>query len=134
MMKKQIGFTLIELMIVVAIVSILAAVALPSYNNYIKRGRASAAEQVLLDIANRQEQYLLDARSYTTDPTVLRISPPDGWTCIAANCSNSFYTVTISVPVSTPPSFTATATAIGAQAGFGNLSINSTGAKTGTWY
>jgi type IV pilus assembly protein PilE len=134
MMKKQIGFTLIELMIVVAIVGVLAAVALPSYNKYIKKGRASSAEQVLLDIANRQEQYLLDARSYSTDPTVLRISPPDSWTCTTANCSNNFYTITIAVPVSTPPSFTATATATGAQVDFGNLSINSAGVKTGTWH
>ena len=79
MMKKQIGFTLIELMIVVAIVSeFLPLLPYRHTTTISNRGRASSAEQVLLDIANRQEQYLLDARSYTTDPTVLRIIT-SGW-------------------------------------------------------
>ncbi|MDE2004890.1 MAG: prepilin-type N-terminal cleavage/methylation domain-containing protein, partial [Betaproteobacteria bacterium] len=60
------GFTLLELVTVVAIVGILAAIALPSYNSYIIRANRSQAKQALQDIANREEQYRLDVRSYTT--------------------------------------------------------------------
>jgi len=60
------GFTLIELMIVLVVVGVLAAIALPSYQNYIVRAKRTQAQQVLQDIANREEQYRLDKRSYTT--------------------------------------------------------------------
>ena len=63
------GFTLLELVTVVAIVGILAAIALPSYQSYIIRTNRSQAKQALQDIANREEQYRLDARSYTTTLT-----------------------------------------------------------------
>lgn len=68
---KEHGFTLIEVMIVVAIVSILAAVAYPSYQDYLTRGVRSEAAAMLLDVANRQEQYYLDFHTYASDMTAL---------------------------------------------------------------
>jgi len=59
------GFTLIELMITVAVIGILAAVAYPSYNDYLIRATRSAAQSFMLDVSNKEEQYLLDARIYT---------------------------------------------------------------------
>lgn len=63
---RSAGITLIELMVVVVIIAILAAVAIPSYRDYIIRGNRSAAQQFILTIANRQEQFRLDARSYAS--------------------------------------------------------------------
>lgn len=63
-MRSRRGFTLIEVMIVVAVIAILAAIAYPSYQAYIVRANESAAQQFLLLVANRQEQYLLDRREY----------------------------------------------------------------------
>jgi type IV pilus assembly protein PilE len=65
-MFRERGFTLIELMIVVAVVAILAAVAYPSYQDHIARGQRSQGQQLLSDIAQRQEQFLLDGRRYAT--------------------------------------------------------------------
>ena len=64
--RKQSGFTLIELMIVVVILGLLMAIAVPAYNDYITRAQRSAAQQFLLDVGQRQEQYLLDNRQYAT--------------------------------------------------------------------
>jgi len=63
--SRRNGFTLLELLITVAVVAILAAIALPSYSQYVIRANRAQAKQFLQDIANREEQYLLDQRSYT---------------------------------------------------------------------
>lgn len=77
------GFTLIELMIVVIIVAVLMGIALPAYQNQVLRGHRAAAKAEIMEIANRQEQYLLASRSYVgdvsdisaeTDGTVAEIS------------------------------------------------------------
>src|SRR3989442_9964736 len=64
--SAQDGFTLIELMVTVAIVAILAAIAYPSYTQYIVRANRSAAQSFILSLANKQEQYILDLRQYAT--------------------------------------------------------------------
>ena len=58
------GFTLIEVMIVVAIVGVLAAIALPNYSDYVKRSKIIEATSVLSDLRVRYEQFFLDNRTY----------------------------------------------------------------------
>ncbi|WP_220462983.1 type IV pilin protein [Colwellia sp. MB02u-6] len=69
--KANNGFTLIELLIAVAIVSILAAIALPSYTDFVARSNRTEAQRELLRIANIQEQFYVDTRAYTADMTAL---------------------------------------------------------------
>jgi len=124
------GFTLIELMIVIGIVSILGAFSYPAYMDYSRKARRSDAQQVMLDISNKQEQYLLDVRQYTTDPTTLGISK-DGWSCTSASCTSNFYTAITTVNnAATPPTYSITATATGNQVPDGDLTLNSVGTKT----
>jgi len=59
------GFTLIELLLVVGLIGILAAIAIPSYQDSVRRGVRSAAVNGLMDLANRQEQFYLNNRTYT---------------------------------------------------------------------
>jgi type IV pilus assembly protein PilE len=63
-LRHRRGFTLIELMIVVAIVAILASVALPAYGEYVRRGQITPAFNRLADYAAKMEQYYQDNRSY----------------------------------------------------------------------
>lgn len=115
------GFTLLELMIVVAIVGILATIAYPSYQSYMRRGHRADAQAYLMDLAQRQQQYFIDNRAYAPDIATLNAVTP--------STVASFYTVQIAT-AATPPAFSVTATATGSQAPDGNLTINNAGAKT----
>lgn len=122
------GFTLIELMVTVVIVGILAAIAYPSYRDYVVRSNRSATQAFMLEIANREKQYLLDSRQYVTVadnnafPGALNLSVP-------AEVSR-FYTLSVTASAGPPPSFIVNATAIGSQASDGNLSLADTGTKS----
>jgi type IV pilus assembly protein PilE len=118
------GFTLIELMITVAIVAILAAVALPSYRQYVVRSKRSAAQAQMMDIANRQQQFLLANRNYA-DKTALTAS---GYALPAE--VNSNYSYDIVLTTTGVPGYTLTLTPIGGQTGDGALTLNSDGVKT----
>lgn len=70
------GFTLIELMIVVAIIGILAAIALPAYSDYIRRSKIVEATSVLSDLRVRMEQYFQDNRGYVSSGTTCGVAMP----------------------------------------------------------
>jgi type IV pilus assembly protein PilE len=67
-MHHKKGFTLIELMITVAAVAVLAAIALPQYNDYVTRSKFAEATGNLADLRVKMEQYYMDNRSYSTAP------------------------------------------------------------------
>lgn len=70
MVRKR-GFTLIELMIAMAIIAILISVAIPNYNRYIMRAHRTDGIVALKNVMDAQEQYFADSRSYTKELTVL---------------------------------------------------------------
>jgi type IV pilus assembly protein PilE len=124
-LKRARGFTLIEVMVVVVIIAILAAIALPSYNNYLRKGRRADAQAALTDIASRQQQYLMDARAYAPDIATLSFTPQTS--------VSDWYTLGITVG-GPPPDYTLTATPIAGkdQVKDGVLELKSTGAKKRT--
>jgi type IV pilus assembly protein PilE len=126
---EQRGFSLIELMIVVAVIGILAAIAFPSYTQYQIRSNRADAQAYLMELAQRQQQFLMDARVYASTEAALGAVTPTG---VDRN-----YSIDI-VPDVTPPRFTITASPrVGKiQAGDGDITINQAGTKTwngGSW-
>ena len=129
------GMTLIELMVAVAIVSILVSIAVPSYALFMKKSRRGDTESTLMDIAQREQQFLIDARAYAPNVATLGTTVPADVT--------AYYTITIcqlpppvacNPPGGAPPTFAVIATPIAGspQAGDYTLTLDHTGAKTPT--
>lgn len=137
--RNAAGFTLIELMIVVVVIGIIAAIAWPNYTAHVRKSRRSDAQIALTQLANAQEKFYLNCNSYTTYVTVATSTVN---TCTLANSGLGYASnnspqgyYTLSIPVGNTTSYTITATATGAQAADSacpSLSLTSTGVKTPT--
>ena len=124
-MRKSQGFTVVELVIAIAIIGILAAIAIPSYQEHLKKGRRADAQQFISQVAQKQQQYLMDARTYAGTLNELGMD-----TAIPSGVSK-FYDVTVAVVAGPPQGFTVTAATKGgtAQDGDGTLTIDNNGKK-----
>jgi type IV pilus assembly protein PilE len=136
------GFSLIELMIVVAIATILFALAVPSYISYIRQSRRTEAKTALLDLAAREERYL------STNPAAYTAVPGNlGYTAFGAGnpVGNGYYFLTVCSPAAlacapnppAAPSFSVLATPVAGQSQAQDLqctsfSVDSTGQQFAT--
>ncbi len=117
------GFTLIELMIVVAIIAILAAIAYPSYINYVQRTRRADGHEMLMRMAAAQERYYTNYNKYAKTADLGMGATPAS--------EEGYYTVVVT-PDEPDQTFVLTATPQGAQAvdACGKLVLSNTGVKT----
>lgn len=138
--RRSGGFTLIEMMIVVAIIAILAAIALPAYTNYITKTKRVAAEGCLSEQANYMERYYTTNLSYKADSAGTANTLPT-LDCASAQRTGSSYSYDLPSTSLSVSSYTVRATPIGAQLSrdtkCGVLSLDQTGARsptvTGCW-
>jgi type IV pilus assembly protein PilE len=136
------GFTLIEIMITVAIVAILAAIAFPGYQQYVLRSKRGLAKSTLVQVLDRQSQFYVDNKSFATDLTALGYAAngfgiDDKGREVAADASNRIYTVTLVDPTATAFSVNAAPFGVQAKDKCATLTIDHRGkksaAKTDCW-
>jgi type IV pilus assembly protein PilE len=133
-LTKQRGVTLIELMIVIVILSVIASVAYPSYMNYVVDTKRTAATSILLQVADRQQQFFMDNKRFANDLTNLGFAnnplviADDGRTMANAADSESTYSVALSNVTAT--AYTVTAAPLNGQAArdteCGSMTLNQT--------
>lgn len=131
------GFTLIELMIAVAIIGILLAIAVPNYNDYIKKASRSAAQSELLELASTQEKIFLNSSAYALNVTsAYNGSSAGGLGRTSGTTQDGKYTLSVTPGASTTYTLTATPVAGSTQATDGTISINEAGQRlwgTAAW-
>ena len=138
-MKRVRGFTLIEMMIVVAIIALLASIAIPNYNEYINKSRRGQAKACLQEMAQFMERfYTTNMRYDETTPAGDEVELPAGG-CRTESNLGAFYDIELDPAFTTPRTFRLEAVPRGVQlardgnvGGCGTLRIDETGARTRT--
>jgi type IV pilus assembly protein PilE len=135
--RHMAGFTLIELMIVIAIATVLITIAVPAYLAQIRESHRTSARTALLDLAQREERFMSTNNSYTNDPTVLGYGA--GQIVLPTKDYNLNICLDTVLPcaanAATGTTFALTATAINGQAKdlqCATLTLNSQGLQAGT--
>jgi type IV pilus assembly protein PilE len=136
--KREKGFSLVEILVVVTIVAILTAVAVPSYSEHVRKQKRNFSKVQLHDIINRQNQYLADNRQYANNLTLLGYSSATygitgNGSYVAADSTEAIYT--IGLTNTSNYTYTVIATPVNSQASdsaCGTLSITSAGAYSAT--
>jgi len=132
---RSVGFTLIEVMITVAVVAILAAIALPSYIDYVTRSKLVESKTNLSDMRTRMEQYFLDNRTYPTACDTYNSAAPAPAGHIYLPATQKFFTIDCGTP--TASTYTVTATGNGAVTGFiftvNEANVHATSAVPSGW-
>lgn len=124
------GFTLIELMIVVGIIAIIAAIAYPSYQDTVRKGRRVEAKSIILEAAARQEKFFSQQYAYATTMNSTPTLPGLGYSADPFITESGFYSVGVTTTTA-PEAFTLTATARGDQVNDScdGFSLTNTGVK-----
>jgi type IV pilus assembly protein PilE len=125
------GFTLIEMMIVVAIVAILASIALPAYTGHVVRASRVQAQAELLELASLQEKIFLNSNNYSASVTAAYNGTSTGGLGRSSGQTNDGR-YTLALDISTPSqTFVLTATPVsgGTQAADGNISVSESGRR-----
>lgn len=128
--RRARGLTLIELMVALVIVSILAAVAMPGYQSFVRKGSREAAQAELVELAATQEKIYLNSNAYTTQVSAAYTGTSAGGLGVPnARSRDGRYTYTATVN-GAAYTLTATPVAGSTQASDGNLTIASDGTRT----
>ena len=127
----QRGFTVIDLLIAVAIVAILVRIALPAYQGYIIRSSRQAAQSELVALATAQEKIFLNSNAYTADVSSAYSGQSSaGLGVTSGKTKDSRYTLSVQAPTATTFIITATPVSGTPQASDGNLTINEQNVRT----
>ncbi len=119
--SKTNGFTLIEMMITVALLSIVVVIALPSYQGTVRKANRASAQSFLLEAADREQHLFITSRRYADTIAKLGLTVPKK--------VSDYYEIVITLEAGPPAGFLITANPIGSQTDDGPLSIDRSGKK-----